>query len=358
MQEIGGIVGALIAGVIFIVVFMKVYDSRNDIVQNLFNAIVVTGIILVPLYFAFVFLTDHWFISAIVTGLIVGSIKGKETGIGAGILAAIILFAGGYAIPNKHHYTVSQQEIREQQERLKKQKNKKEEEEEEETEEEIPAENIKEIQKENVKEIAEESKNAPAKKIIPGLTDPPGIHWIKSENNGAYIWNPSPVDGEKIEWSGDYIQDGEYRFAEGYGKVTWYRYGKVVQIDEGNWVRGQRNGKIKQQFISSGKVEYNEWINGRIPAPANTITDSDIFVGNSSFTGWNCYIMADTVKPSAQSTQIFFLKLKMISRNGELHYLDYTFNLDGNFETNEGFKSKADEIKTPIEWNILQVLKK
>lgn len=91
--------------------------------------------------------------------------------------------------------------------------------------------------------------------------EPIGEHWIQSQN-GIYLWNPSPVDGESVDWSGNYIQDGNYRFAEGSGQVTWYRYGRNTQIDEGNFEHGRHHGQFKHNFIKSGRVEYSYWSHG------------------------------------------------------------------------------------------------
>ena len=91
--------------------------------------------------------------------------------------------------------------------------------------------------------------------------EPVGEHWIQSQN-GIYLWNPSPVEGESVEWSGNYIQDGNYKFAEGSGQVTWYRYGRNTQIDEGNFEHGRHHGQFKHNFIKSGRVEYSYWSHG------------------------------------------------------------------------------------------------
>lgn len=93
-----------------------------------------------------------------------------------------------------------------------------------------------------------------------------GYHWIKARNNGAWIWNPEPTDGESINWSGSYvhIQEGdiEYRLAEGPGTVTWYRYGEIVQVDNGSFHLGRHNGHFTHTF-PSGRVEHSDWVDGQ-----------------------------------------------------------------------------------------------
>lgn len=91
---------------------------------------------------------------------------------------------------------------------------------------------------------------------------PLGENWIK-DDNGVYLWNPEPQEGERITWSGGFVQDGNYKFAEGTGVVKWYnKNGEIVQTDEGTLKHGQRHGKFKHTF-KSGNVEYINWENGK-----------------------------------------------------------------------------------------------
>ena len=91
---------------------------------------------------------------------------------------------------------------------------------------------------------------------------PDGSHWIMAQNNYAYLWNPSPTDGETVTWSGGYIHDGGYRYAHGFGTVIWYRYGQAVQVDEGSFYYGRHDGTFKHRFLRSGRVEYSHWRRG------------------------------------------------------------------------------------------------
>ena len=92
--------------------------------------------------------------------------------------------------------------------------------------------------------------------------EPVGPHWIQDTNNGIYLWNPEPTDGESIAWSGGYIQDGPYKFADGRGTITWRRYGKTIQVDEGGFSHGRHHGQFKHQFFPSGRIEYSNWDHG------------------------------------------------------------------------------------------------
>ena len=90
---------------------------------------------------------------------------------------------------------------------------------------------------------------------------PTGKHWI-SDAQGVYLWNPEPTDGETISWNGGYVTDGNYKFADGKGVVTWYRYGKIIQVDEGGFSHGRHHGKFVHKF-PSGNVIYSNWDHGR-----------------------------------------------------------------------------------------------
>lgn len=87
-------------------------------------------------------------------------------------------------------------------------------------------------------------------------------HWIRDTNNGAYLWNPEPRDGESASWTGGIINVGGVIYAHGYGTLYWYRYGRLVQRDEGSFLRGRHHGRFKHTFYPSGNVEYSNWDNG------------------------------------------------------------------------------------------------
>lgn len=92
--------------------------------------------------------------------------------------------------------------------------------------------------------------------------NPLGYYWIQDQSTGVYMQNPSPIDGETISWSGGYVYEGSYKYANGYGTTTWRRYGDVIQIDEGNFVKGRKHGEFKHRFYPGGRVGYSGWSNG------------------------------------------------------------------------------------------------
>lgn len=89
---------------------------------------------------------------------------------------------------------------------------------------------------------------------------PTGKHWIKDAND-VYLWNPEPRDGESITWSGGFVQDGNYKFADGAGTLVWYRDGEVIQVDHGTFRRGRHHGRFSHEF-PSGRVIQSNWNNG------------------------------------------------------------------------------------------------
>ena len=93
--------------------------------------------------------------------------------------------------------------------------------------------------------------------VIPEL----GENWIKDENTGIYLWNPYPTDNESISWSGGYVQDGDYRYAEGFGTVVWYENGKLNGIEEGNFEHGKPHGHNTYKF-PDGSIKESDWNHG------------------------------------------------------------------------------------------------
>jgi len=91
----------------------------------------------------------------------------------------------------------------------------------------------------------------------------------------------------------------------------------------------------------------------------NTAEAYDHYVGTSNATGWECYVMTETVGRSNDTT---FVTLKMVKPNGKVSYLDYRFWYDSRsdvmrFSNDEGFSGIANKYETPIEWEMLQVIR-
>ena len=87
------------------------------------------------------------------------------------------------------------------------------------------------------------------------------------------------------------------------------------------------------------------------------VSAEDIFIGVSPATGWDCYVMTETVFRPRQSESVLG-RLKMVTPSGRVHYLDYEFGVgDGYFKNSDGFKGKADPVKTPIEYKMWQTIR-
>ena len=108
--------------------------------------------------------------------------------------------------------------------------------------------------------IEREVKDEIRDQVIDSTPQDLGSHWI-SDANDVYLWNPEPQDGEYINWSVGYVRDGNHKFADGVGVVTWYRNGQVIQVDEGTFIRGRHHGQFKHTF-KSGNVDYSNWDHG------------------------------------------------------------------------------------------------
>ncbi|MBR5913340.1 MAG: hypothetical protein IKZ58_03105 [Selenomonadaceae bacterium] len=85
----------------------------------------------------------------------------------------------------------------------------------------------------------------------------------------------------------------------------------------------------------------------------------DIYVGVSPSTGWECYVMDETISRRGSTT---YVTLKMYTNNGNVRYLDYKFWYDSRgdvmrFSTDEGLSGIANRYETPIEWEMVQVIR-
>ena len=86
---------------------------------------------------------------------------------------------------------------------------------------------------------------------------------------------------------------------------------------------------------------------------------SDVYVGTSPATGWDCYVMTETISRSGNGTT--YVTLKMITNNGNERYSDYRFWYDSQRDimrfSNESYSGIANRYETPIEWEMLQVIR-
>ena len=221
-------------------------------------------------------------------------------------------------------------------------------------------------------------------------------HWIKDNQNGTYLWNPEPGENETITWSGDYIQDGDYRFAEGSGTLTWYKDGEVIQVDEGTFKHGRHHGQFKHTF-PSGRVDYSNWNNGTEikndesapsipvansnmkPEPENIEKNSQeeyIFCGTHPLLKAKFYLIANTIQYDEATDYLHYnsdedvlisaeAKAKIVYEKGNPEYVKYVFSKRNNgkvvmetYREDTGYASTIiEEDPNSVTWKMWQILK-
>ena len=185
-----------------------------------------------------------------------------------------------------------------------------------------------------------------------------GEHWIKDNNTDVYLWNPEPNGNERISWNGSYVQDGDYKFADGNGTVTWYRDGKVIQVDEGYFEHGKHHGRFKHT-LESGNVVYSNWEHGEeivdTPASRENTDSKGQYVGTYN-SGMKAYIVSGTLKLSSDRNSCN-VKIVAEDTRGDSTYLDYRIWREGNslhFSNSEGYSGLITSNMT-VENNIWKV---
>ena len=85
----------------------------------------------------------------------------------------------------------------------------------------------------------------------------------------------------------------------------------------------------------------------------------DVYVGTSPATGWDCYVMTETIRLNYNGTS--YVTLKMYTQDGNERLSQYRFWYDSERDvmrfSNENYSGIANRYETPIEWNMLQVIR-
>ena len=86
---------------------------------------------------------------------------------------------------------------------------------------------------------------------------------------------------------------------------------------------------------------------------------AEIYVGTSPATGWECYVMTETISREYDNT---YVTLKMYTNNGNARYLNYTFWYDPQsdvmrFYNDSDYGGIVNRYETPIEWEMVQVIR-
>ena len=87
----------------------------------------------------------------------------------------------------------------------------------------------------------------------------------------------------------------------------------------------------------------------------------DVYVGTSPATGWRCFVMTETIERTDNGSYTRVV-LKMLDNRDSNHLLRYGFWYDPQydvmrFENYEGYSGIVNRYETPIEWEMLQVIR-
>lgn len=160
---------------------------------------------------------------------------------------------------------------------------------------------------------------------------PDDKNWIKDLNNGAYIWNPDPQEGESVRWKGSVIREGNNLYAQGHGVLEWYMDGKIFETEEGNFEHGKQNGRFIHTN-SNGEKFYSEWDNGEpilveMPAMQGSLNAKDLSLGELTIDDRAEKVMSKMGKPISKSTdsdggsRLKFNEAEVVIRNGKISAL-------------------------------------
>jgi hypothetical protein len=89
--------------------------------------------------------------------------------------------------------------------------------------------------------------------------------WIMDAKTGCRAWNPNPVSGETVAWSG-LCKNG---LAEGKGVLQWLSAGKPHERDEGEWREGRQTGEGLQNWPNG---EYRGQLENGMPHGRGVLT--------------------------------------------------------------------------------------
>lgn len=88
----------------------------------------------------------------------------------------------------------------------------------------------------------------------------------------------------------------------------------------------------------------------------NFVEARDVYVGTSNTTGWDCYLMTETMSGDSRACHV---TLKMVTQSGRVSYLNYFIFIQDHhilFENSQGHSGRVTQYGTPIEWNMYRVI--
>lgn len=122
----------------------------------------------------------------------------------------------------------------------------------------------------------------------------PKAAWIQDPQSGCRILNKKPEEAEAIKYTG-VCKDG---YANGNGKVEWFKNGKPNGVTTGDWLNGLPNGHVVHEGVDSSFE--GDYVDGKINGSGKvTLKDGSIYVGqfkSDQRSGRGLLITADKVR--------------------------------------------------------------
>ncbi len=107
--------------------------------------------------------------------------------------------------------------------------------------------------------------------MLPVLSSCSGKHWIVVKEDGCTIYDPDPIEGQVLVWSGE-CKRGH---AQGYGVLSVYEKNQRFLTCEGNARRGQLHGFIVFTVYKNDQVQFqyeDTWVKGRLVKRLRNVT--------------------------------------------------------------------------------------
>ncbi len=154
---------------------------------------------------------------------------------------------------------------------------------------------LDEIFSENVKQpiLAGEQKDHYLNELRVRLSFPKAT-WIQDSPTGCKVFNPLPTDGETIKYTGS-CKSG---FADGEGKVEWFKDGEPNGVSVATRTKGLETGHVTHTW-SGGSFDGN-YVDGLKQGPAKVqLNDGSQFVGeykNGKRFGHGVIVLKDGIR--------------------------------------------------------------
>ena len=175
------------------------------------------------------------------------------------------------------------------------------------------------------KSIVDRENDDPYLKEVRVRLSLPKAIWIKDLISGCKVLNPFPADGEIIKYTGS-CKSG---FADGEGKVEWFKDGEPNGVSVATWSKGLETGHAIHTW-AEGSFDGN-FVNGIRQGPAKVLlNDGSQFIGeykDGKRYGHGVIFRKDGTRLEGEYFQDKFMGyVPPISDEKNLHHGDSTFN--------------------------------